>query len=93
MTLLQRRFHRRFNPLTREWVLVSPQRTQRPWQGQIERAARPAERAYDPECYLCPGNRRAHGDVNPAYAHTFVFANDFPRCAPTPATARSTKAA
>ena len=70
--------HRRFNPLTREWVLVSPHRTQRPWQGQIERPAEPAALAYDPACYLCPGNRRAHGDVNPAYAHTFVFDNDFP---------------
>ena len=70
--------HRRFNPLTREWVLVSPHRSQRPWQGQIERAAGPAPLAYDPECYLCPGNHRAHGAVNPAYAHTFVFDNDFP---------------
>jgi len=70
--------HRRFNPLTREWVLVSPQRTQRPWQGQVERHGGPAPLAYDPECYLCPGNRRAHSDINPAYSHTFVFDNDFP---------------
>ena len=70
--------HRRFNPLTREWVLVSPHRSQRPWQGQIERAAGATPLAYDPECYLCPGNHRAHGAVNPAYAHTFVFDNDFP---------------
>ena len=70
--------HRRFNPLTREWVLVSPHRTKRPWQGQTERPADPAALAYDPECYLCPGNRRAHGHVNPAYSHTFVFDNDFP---------------
>ena len=59
MTLLDDAYHRRFNPLPREWVLVSPHRTQRPWLGQTERAARPAEHAYDPECYLCPGNRRA----------------------------------
>ncbi len=69
--------HRRFNPLTREWVLVSPHRTQRPWQGQIEREARPAAHAYDPKCYLCPGNSRVGGVRNPAYTSTFVFENDF----------------
>lgn len=70
--------HRRYNPLTREWVLVSPQRTRRPWQGQVE--TRPPETlpAYDPDCYLCPGNARAGGFRNPDYAHTFVFDNDFP---------------
>jgi UDPglucose--hexose-1-phosphate uridylyltransferase len=77
MTLLQHTSHRRFNPLTREWVLVSPHRTQRPWQGQTERPTRPGARAYDPACYLCPGNTRANGNVNPAYAHTFAFDNDF----------------
>ena len=74
--------HRRLNPLTGEWVLVSPQRTQRPWQGQTERSAGPAAPAFDPQCYLCPGNHRAHGDINPAYAHTFVFDNDFPALQP-----------
>jgi UDPglucose--hexose-1-phosphate uridylyltransferase len=69
--------HRRLNPLTREWVLVSPHRMDRPWQGQTERPARPASLAYDPDCYLCPGNKRAHGEANPEYAHTFVFDNDF----------------
>ncbi len=78
MTLLNDASHRRFNPLTREWVLVSPHRTQRPWLGQTEGAARPAEHAYDPDCYLCPGNRRANGEVNPPYRQTLVFANDFP---------------
>jgi len=69
--------HRRFNPLTREWVLVSPHRTKRPWQGQVEEV-HPAERpAYDPRCYLCPGNRRIAGAVNPQYTTTFVFQNDF----------------
>ncbi len=58
--------------------MVSPHRAQRPWQGQTERAAGPAAPTYDPNCYLCPGNKRAHGDVNPHYAHTFVFDNDFP---------------
>ncbi len=70
--------HRRFNPLTREWVLVSPHRTQRPWQGQTERPVQPAALAFDPQCYLCPGNKRAHGAVNPQYEATFVFDNDFP---------------
>lgn len=69
--------HRRFNPLTREWVLVSPQRTARPWQGQVEPAAAPRAPEYDPECYLCPGNARAGGVRNPQYHFTFVFDNDF----------------
>ena len=69
--------HRRFNPLTREWILVSPHRTQRPWQGQVERVQAASEPAYDPECYLCPGNPRAGGVRNPEYQSTFVFENDF----------------
>jgi UDPglucose--hexose-1-phosphate uridylyltransferase len=69
--------HRRFNPLTREWVLVSPHRTQRPWQGQIETADSVTQPAYDPECYLCPGNARVGGVRNPPYTSTFVFDNDF----------------
>lgn len=69
--------HRRLNPLTGDWVLVSPHRVQRPWQGQTER--QPEERAlrYDPLCYLCPGNQRAGGVRNPSYDSTFVFDNDF----------------
>lgn len=77
MSQLNQDPHRRLNPLTREWVLVSPHRTQRPWQGQVERAAAPALAAYDPTCYLCPGNGRAGGARNPAYESTFVFDNDF----------------
>jgi UDPglucose--hexose-1-phosphate uridylyltransferase len=74
--------HRRYNPLTREWVLVSPHRARRPWQGQIERT--PPERipAHDPGCYLCPGNERAGGKQNPVYTSTYVFDNDFPALLP-----------
>ena len=69
--------HRRFNPMTREWVLVSPHRAQRPWQGQVEDIPPEASAAYDANCYLCPGNARAGGVRNPAYTETFVFDNDF----------------
>ncbi len=69
--------HRRFNPLTREWVLVSPHRTDRPWQGQVETGGSESRPEYDPKCYLCPGNARAGGVRNPHYESTFVFDNDF----------------
>ena len=69
--------HRRRNALTGEWVLVSPHRTQRPWQGQVERPPVVERPAYDPTCYLCPGNARAGGARNPAYTETFVFENDY----------------
>ncbi len=75
--LLRGASHRRLNPLTGEWVLVSPHRAQRPWQGQRESKSRPAALAHDPDCYLCPGNLRANGARNPDYPHTFVFDNDF----------------
>lgn len=74
---LYERPHRRFNPLIGEWILVSPHRTQRPWQGQVEDKAREEQPQYDPTCYLCPGNERAGGAVNPDYQATFVFTNDF----------------
>ena len=69
--------HRRYNPLTGEWLLVSPQRTQRPWQGKQEPQQSPTRPKYDPDCYLCPGNERANGARNPAYSGTFAFTNDF----------------
>ena len=69
--------HRRYNPLRGQWVLVSPHRTQRPWQGEVATAQIPTPNAYDPNCYLCPGNVRAGGHHNPRYEGIFVFDNDF----------------
>jgi UDPglucose--hexose-1-phosphate uridylyltransferase len=74
---LQQVPHRRFNPLLREWVLVSPHRTQRPWLGKVDEAIPPNRLAYDPACYLCPENERANGAYNPKYTSTFVFENDY----------------
>lgn len=69
--------HRRYNPLTRSWVLCSPHRTQRPWQGHRESQPIHKTPAYDPRCFLCPGNERANGEHNPLYTDTFSFPNDF----------------
>jgi UDPglucose--hexose-1-phosphate uridylyltransferase len=74
---LDQQSHRRRNALTGEWVLVSPHRTQRPWQGAVEKVPPNERPQYDPNCYLCPGNERAGGVRNPQYTSTFVFENDF----------------
>jgi UDPglucose--hexose-1-phosphate uridylyltransferase len=74
--------HRRYNPLTAEWVLVSPHRTKRPWQGKVEKSTAEKRPEYDPTCYLCPGNERAGGVNNPDYKDVFVFQNDFSALVP-----------
>ncbi len=74
--------HRRYNPLLRQWILVSPQRTQRPWQGETTKQALSAGLAYDPKCYLCPTNARSGGVHNAAYNGVFAFDNDFPALLP-----------
>jgi UDPglucose--hexose-1-phosphate uridylyltransferase len=77
--------HRRLNPLTGEYVLVSPHRTKRPWQGMVDSAPAAARPPYDPKCYLCPGNERAGGTRNPEYTDVFVFDNDFAALLPNTA--------
>ena len=86
--LLFRQPHRRWDPLRGEWVLVSAGRTSRPWQGQVDAPPTSAAPAYDPACYLCPGNTRANGERNPAYEGTFVFTNDFAALRPDTSDAR-----
>lgn len=75
---VQEQPHRRFNSLTGEWVLVSPQRSKRPWQGGTQNSQVEKIASYDADCYLCPANQRKNGSVNPAYLAPFVFDNDFP---------------
>lgn len=70
--------HRRYNILTGEWILVSPHRTKRPWQGKTEKNNQEKRETYDPSCYLCPGNSRAGGETNPDYKGVHSFENDYP---------------
>ena len=86
MTFDPARPHRRFNPLTGGWVQVSPQRMGRPWQGEVSEPDPPPP-AYDPTCYLCPGNARVGGETNPAYEGVHVFDNDFPALLDEPGSA------
>ncbi len=74
---LQDYSHKRFNILTGEWVLVSPHRTKRPWQGQQEELMTDLRPTHDVNCYLCSGNTRANGEQNPDYQDIFIFENDF----------------
>ncbi len=74
--------HRRYNPLNDEWILVSPQRTSRPWQGQVEKQAADRLPPFDHDCYLCPGTQRSGGIRNEEYTGTYVFTNDFPALVP-----------
>ncbi len=83
--------HRRFNPLTRDWVLVSPHRARRPWLGQVEKMPSENLPQYDPACYLCPGNERAGGVRNPPYTGTFVFDNDFAALLPDEQPSRASR--
>ena len=90
---LDDRPHRRRNLLTGEWLLVSPHRARRPWQGETAPSGQPRPQSHDPACHLCPGNLRATGEANPHYAETFIFANDFAALLPDAQDAGGTSSA
>jgi UDPglucose--hexose-1-phosphate uridylyltransferase len=69
--------HRRLNILTGRHVLVSPHRSQRPWLGAVEPKSDAPGVRHDPDCFLCAGNARVNGVVNPDYDGCYVFENDF----------------
>lgn len=89
LDLLAEQVHRRYNPLTDSWVLVSPHRNKRPWQGQEESLVIDQRASYDPTCYLCPGNVRSGGKINPSYESVFTFVNDFAALLPEAITSPS----
>lgn len=74
--------HRRYDPLSDKWILLSPHRLSRPWQGE-EGEIEPSPPTYDPDCYLCSGNKRVTGETNPDYQGVHIFPNDFPALKPT----------
>jgi UDPglucose--hexose-1-phosphate uridylyltransferase len=74
---LKEHSHTRLNILTGDWILVSPHRMKRPWQGKVEELPKDDRPIYDLNCNLCPTNKRSDGTVNPDYEDTFVFTNDF----------------
>ncbi|MDE3253743.1 MAG: UDP-glucose--hexose-1-phosphate uridylyltransferase [Bacteroidota bacterium] len=80
---LKEHSHTRLNILTGDWILVSPHRMKRPWQGKVEDLPKDIRPSYDPNCYLCPGNKRADGSTNPAYTEPFAFVNDFSALLPS----------
>jgi UDPglucose--hexose-1-phosphate uridylyltransferase len=83
-------WEQRWHPLRREWVVISSHRDRRPWHGETVGDARAPRVDYDPGCYLCPGNERVSGKVNPEYHGVFTFDNDHPCVGPDAPVPQST---